>query len=162
MPVAITFYSVVLAVHIAAVVIAFGVNFTYPVLYALAQKRPRHLPFAYRLEYTIGTRVIQPSLVVIILAGAYLASKGDYWGEFWVQWSLGAAIVLGALGGALFTPTERRIIDVAGRDVAASTGDTVTFSAEHDALARRLQTGGIASSLLVLVTIFVMTAKPFA
>jgi hypothetical protein len=159
---AITFYDVVLAVHIAAVVIAFGVTFAYPVLFALAQKYPRHLPFAYRFEHAMTRRVMNPGLLVILLAGIYLASKGHDWKEFRVQWSFAAVIVLGGLLGAVFAPTERKIIEVADRDVAAAGDGEITFSAEHDALAKRLQIAGMAASLLVLVTIFVMTAQPFA
>ena len=35
MLIAVTFYTFVLAVHIAAIVIAFGVTFAYPVMYAV-------------------------------------------------------------------------------------------------------------------------------
>src|SRR4051794_11982983 len=159
---AVEFFSVMLALHIAAVVVAFGVTFAYPVIYAVAAKHPRHLPFTYRLEYAIGRRLITPGLLVVILAGAYLASKEDAWDEPWVIVPLVIAIVIGALGGVLFSPTERKIIEVAERDVAAAAGGEVTFSAEHDRLARRLQVGGAISSLLVLVAIYFMVTKPFA
>jgi hypothetical protein len=128
----------------------------------VAAKHPEHLPYTYRLEHTIGTRLIMPGLAVIILAGAYLASKSHAWGEAWVIVPFIIAVVLGGMGGMLFTPTERKLIEVAGSDVVASAGGEVRYSAEHDALARRLQVGGAVASLLVLVAIFFMTAKPFA
>jgi hypothetical protein len=159
---AVAFFSVVLALHIAAVVVTFGVTFAYPVIYAVAAKHPRHLPYTYRLEYAIGRRIIAPGLVVVILAGAYLASKEDVWNEAWVIVPLVIAIVIGAMGGMLFTPTERKIIEVAERDVAAAGTGEITFSAEHDRLARRLQIGGAVTSVLVLVAIYFMVTKPFA
>ena len=49
-----TFYEVVLAVHIMAVVIAFGVTFAYPIMFAVAAKHgPRSLPLVHRIEYSI-------------------------------------------------------------------------------------------------------------
>jgi hypothetical protein len=162
MPLAITFYDTVLALHIAAVVVAFGVTFTYPLLFALAQRNPRHLAFAYRFEHAVTQRVLNPGLLVVLLAGIYLASKGHDWGEFWVQWGFGAVIVIGAIAGSVLAPAERKLIELADRAVAAAGDGEITFGAEHDALVRRLQVAGTAASLLVLVTIFVMTAKPFA
>ena len=40
MTLAIVFYDVVLFVHIVAVVVAFGVTFTYPLIYAVALPGP--------------------------------------------------------------------------------------------------------------------------
>jgi hypothetical protein len=152
---AVTFYDVVLAIHIAAVVVAFGVTFAYPLMFALAQRQPEHMTFTYRLASTIDRRLVTPTLGVIILAGIYLASKGHFWGEFWVQWSLGAAIVLGGLVGGGLGPAYRRLIELGeGSGARAREG-------EERRLVRRLQVVGGAASTLVLVTIFVMTAKPF-
>ncbi|HEY2636681.1 MAG TPA: hypothetical protein VGI54_04775 [Solirubrobacteraceae bacterium] len=159
---ALEFYNVVLALHIAAVVVTFGVTFAYPVIFAVAAKTPENLPFAYRAEKAVGQRIIAPGLVVIIFAGAYLASKIHVWGETWVIVPLIIALVIGAMGGMFFTPTERKLIEIADRDVAAAQGGPVMMSAEHDAVAKRLQAGGIVSAVLVLVAIFFMAAKPFA
>ena len=113
---------------------AFGVTFAYPVIFAVAAKYPQHLPYTYRLEYAIGRRIIAPGLVVIILAGAYLASKEHVWNEFWVQSALWSSRSSSAgMGGMLFAPTERKIIEMAERDVAAAGGGEITFCAEHDA-----------------------------
>jgi hypothetical protein len=159
---AVEFYNVVLAIHIAAVVVSFGVVFAYPVIFAVAAKYPEHLPFAYRAEKAVGQRIITPGLVIIILAGAYLASKIHVWGEVWVIVPFIIAIVIGGMGGMFFAPLETKLIAIADRDVRGAQGGAVTMSAEHDALAKRLQAGGAVSALLVLVAIFFMAAKPFA
>ena len=42
---AVTFYTFVLALHIAAIVVAFGVTFAYPVMFAVGVRtEPRALP----------------------------------------------------------------------------------------------------------------------
>jgi uncharacterized membrane protein len=163
-PTAVMFYDVILAVHIAAVVIGFGVTFSYPVIGAVAQRYadPRSIAWFHRAQLEIGKRLIMPALAVIVIAGAYLASDRDYWGEFWVWWSLGAAIVLGALGGAFFTPSETRAAELLERDIAAAGAGPVEPSAEYQAIEKKVSLVGALSGLLVLVTVFVMTVKPFS
>ena len=55
-----------------------------------------------------------------------------------MQWGLGVAIVIGAVEGAYLGPREKRLIEVADRDVAIAGDGAVTFSAEHDSLVRRI------------------------
>ena len=152
-------YEVVLAVHIMAVVVAFGVTFAYPIMFAVAARRdPRSLPLLHRIEYTIERMLVNPGLALVLLAGIYLASKGHFWSDFFVQWGLGAVIVIGALVGAVMIPTSKRAEQIAARDLAASGDDEAPaqLSDEYRALVRRLSSVGTLLSLLVLVTILFM------
>ena len=156
---AVTFYTFVLAGHIAAVVIAFGVTFAYPVMYAVGIKRePRSMPGIHRIQDTVGKTVITPFLALALLCGIYLASKLHAWSDFYVQWGLGAILVLGGLGGAFFAPHERRLAALADRDVGASGEGEVTWSAEYTALRRRVGMVGYAANVLILLTIYFMVA----
>jgi hypothetical protein len=156
-------YEIVLAVHIMAVVVAFGVTFAYPIMFAVAARHdPRGLPLLHRIEYTIERTLINPGLALVLLAGIYLASKGHFWSDFFVQWGLAAVVVIGALIGAVMIPTAKRAEQIATRDVAAATagaggGDVeVEMSEEYRALVRRLSSVGTLLSLIVLVTILFM------
>ncbi len=165
-------YEVILAVHIMAVVIAFGVTFAYPIMFAVtARHDPRSLPLVHRIEYTVERMLINPGLGVVLLAGIYLASKGHYWSDFFVQWGLAAVVVIGGLIGAVMIPTAKRAEVVAARDLAAiaaggasgaGAGGTgvaeppAQLSDEYRALARRLSSVGSLLSLIVLVTIVFM------
>jgi hypothetical protein len=156
-----SFYDVVLAIHIMAVVVAFGVTFAYPIMFAVGAKHgARSLPLLHRIEYTIERYLINPGLLLVVIAGAYLASDGKHWSEFFVQWGLGAAIVIGALVGSVMIPTAKRAEAVAERDVNASGHGDPEMSAEYQALVRRLSTVGSLLSALVLVTILFMAIKP--
>jgi hypothetical protein len=168
-PLAASFYEVVLAVHIMAVVIAFGVTFAYPIMFAVAAKHgPRSLPLVHRIEYSIERMLVNPGLALVLIAGIYLASKGHYWSDFFVQWGLAAVVVIGALVGAVMIPTAKRAEIAATRDLAAidaraaGAGGTagaepsVEMSEEYRALVRRLSTVGTLLSLLVLATIAIM------
>jgi hypothetical protein len=162
---AVTFYTFVLAVHIAAIVIAFGVTFAYPVMYAVGiRSEPRSMPGLHRIQDTVGKFVISPFIGLALLAGIYLASKLHVWSDFYVQWGLGAIIVLGGLGGAFFAPRERRLAELAERDIAAadaaSPGEReVVFGAEYKALRKLVLTVGLAANALILLTIYFMTAQ---
>jgi Predicted integral membrane protein (DUF2269) len=154
-------YEIVLAIHVMAVVIAFGVTFAYPLMFAVAAKRdPRGLPLVHRLEYTIERTLVNGGLLVVLVAGIFLASDGHHWSEFFVQWGLGVAVVIGALVGAVMIPTAKRAEEAAARDIAAAGDGEITLGAEYQALVRRLQMVGSTLSLLVLVTIFFMVVKP--
>jgi len=155
---AVLFFEVVLAVHIAAIVVAFGVTFAYPVMYAVGiRAEPRAMPAIHRIQDSVGKRVITPGIVVALAAGIYLACKLHVWSHFYVQWGFAAIIVLGGLGGAFFAPQERRLAILAERDVTASGEGDVVFSDEYKALRHRVLSVALLSNVLVLATIYFMT-----
>jgi hypothetical protein len=155
--VAVAFYEVVLALHILAVVFAFGATFAYPVLLGTVTRAdPRALPALYRALHAISQRVIMPGVAAILVFGIYLASHLHLWHAFFVQWGLGVVIVIGAVEGAYLGPRERQLIEAADRDVAAAGEGAVTFGAEHDSLVRRIGGIGALMDLLVVITIYFM------
>jgi hypothetical protein len=155
---AVSAYDVVLAIHIMGVVVAFGVIFAYPIMFALAAKHDRRsLPLIHRIETTVERALVNGGLVVVVGAGIFLATDGKHWSEFFVQWGLGAAIVTGGLVGAVMIPASKHAQQLAERDLAAGGED---MSEEYRAVKRRLATVGGLLSLLVPATIFMMAVKP--
>jgi hypothetical protein len=155
--VAVGFYEVVLALHILAVVIAFGATFAYPVLLGVVAKSDtRALPALYRALHAISQRVIMPGVAAILVFGIYLASHLHLWSSFFVQWGLGVVIVIGAVEGAYLGPREKRLIEVADQDVATAGEGPVSFSAEHDSLVRVIGGVGALMDVLVVITIYFM------
>ncbi|MDQ6745807.1 MAG: hypothetical protein M3Z27_07335 [Actinomycetota bacterium] len=149
----------ILAIHIVAVMVAFGVTFTYPV-FALIGNRDRHsMPTLHRLQQAIGRFVINPGLLVILLAGIYLASHDHQWSAFYVQWGLAAVVVLGGLEGAVVTRGEGRLAELAARDLAAAGAGEVAWSEEYGALRRRIGAIGALMDLIVVLTIFFMALR---
>jgi Predicted integral membrane protein (DUF2269) len=163
LPLALSAYEVVLAIHIAGVVVAFGATFAYPIIFAVAARaEPRSLPLIHRIEYSIERRLVNPTLIIALGAGIYLASDGHWWSHFFVQWGLAAIVVLGALIGAVMIPTSKRAELLAQRDIDAAEPGASEFAMSEDyrALVRRLNVIGTLMSLLVLATIFIMVIKP--
>jgi hypothetical protein len=158
--VAVELFEVVLAVHIMAVVFAFGATFAYPVLLGTVSKADsRSLPALYKAIHAISVMVIMPGLVVVVLCGIYLASKLHVWGDFFVQWGIIVALVIGAVEGMFLSPNEKRLVELADRELAAAGEGPVSFSAEHDSLVRRIGAIGATMDLLVILTILFMVLK---
>jgi hypothetical protein len=155
---AVAFYEVVLALHIIAVVIAFGATFAYPVILSTVVRADRRaLPAVYRAAHAISQRVISPGLLAVVILGAYLASKLHLWHAFFVQWGLGVVLVIGAVEGMYVGPREKRLVAVAEADIsAAGPGGEVVQSDAHRSLLRSVGAVGALVDLLVLITIYFM------
>jgi hypothetical protein len=154
---AVAFWQVVLAIHIAAVVIAFGVVFAYPVFVFVGSRIDRRaIPWFHRMQQQVGRRVISPGLLVVLVAGIYLASKLHYWHYFFVQWGIAVAIVIGGIEGGFMIRQEGRMAELAERDLAAGAQE---WSEEYHALSRRVGAVALLLYALVLVTIYLMTVQ---
>ena len=160
-PPATSAYEIVLAVHVMAVVIAFGWTFTLPVVFAVASRRdPRSLPVLHRIEYTVSRVILNPTLLVVLGAGIYMASDGHHWSEFFVQWGIGAVVVIGALVGSVLIPAAKRAEEAARADLEGFSGGEFQPGEAYRVATRRLNVIGSAASLLVLLTILFMVIKP--
>ena len=156
---AIVFYDVVLTLHIFAVVLAFGVVFAYPLIDAQIKKAgPSALPALHRMHVAIATRLVTPAMTVVLLAGLYLAIDGPYgFDEPWISATLVVLFILFGLTGAL-TPIDKRMAELAERDLGTGGSPSAEYTAEE----RKAAIMGSFALLLVVVAIFLMTAKPGA
>lgn len=156
----VTFYSVVVFFHIAAVVIGFGPTFAYGAYIANAQREGgQAIPLIGRTIVFWDRTVNTAAMTLILLTGIYLASDGPYgMGSFFISWGFVAIILLFGLTHAFFIPRTKQAVELAERDLAAPEGK---LSAEFEALSGRLAGVGIFAGLVVILTIYVMTAKPF-
>lgn len=160
------FSDLVLAVHILAVVIGFGVTFAYPILFAAAARLdPNVTPWLLRTRQRVGRYLVNPGLLVLVLAGIFLATDEHQWSRFYVQWGIAAAIVIGGIEGALIIPRSGRLAEIAERDLAATGvpagGQRVsaTWSREYVRGRRLLTIGGVLIELVVVFTVFLMAAR---
>ena len=151
---AITGYSVVLSVHVMAIVLAFGVTFAYPIIGPfIGKNHPGSLRAIHEMQERIGKFLITPAATLALATGIYMASDHDLFDRVWVQIPMGILIVLLGLGGAFFSPQERKAAELAP-------GEGQPPSAEYMAVIGRVSKVGMLASLLVLVAIFLMITKP--
>ena len=153
----ITGYSVGLFIHILAVVLAFGPTFAYGLIFSLMPKYPRAAPAFFEAIRKVDTYLVNPGMVVVLLAGIYVMSDGNWdGGEAFITVGFIAIIALFGLQHAFFRPQGRKAQELAERDL--KNGDS--FSAEFEEITRRLGMVGPIAGLIVVVTIFFMTVKP--
>ena len=145
-------YDVVLWVHITAVVAAFGALFAYPVFLAVNARSPvaERAPL-HRAQIAFSKRVTGPTIGVILLAGIYLATDAEVWDEPWVGISLVLLFVIAGLGATVLRRGEERVL------AAAEAGDEPSYATALGGL----RTWTFVVLGLVVLTIFVMAAKPF-
>jgi hypothetical protein len=150
---AVQFFDVVLFFHILAVVLAFGPSFAYAVFFAVAARTgPGALPAVGRGVLAWDRGVGTLAMIVILASGIYLTADRFEFGDFFVSWGMAAILLLFALVHGFFIPSTRRYVEAAeaGREE------------EAQRIADRLNRVGPIAGLVVVLTIYVMTAKPFA
>lgn len=153
----ITDYSVGLFIHILAVVLAFGPTFAYGIIFSVMPQHPRSAPALFEAIRKVDRYLVDPGMIVLLLAGIYLLAEGPWKGsEAFITVGFIAIIVLFGLQHAFFRPQGRKAQELAERDL--NTGDI--FSAEFEEISRRLGTVGPVAGLIVVVTIFFMVVKP--
>ncbi|MBV9819231.1 MAG: DUF2269 family protein [Solirubrobacterales bacterium] len=159
---AVELVDLVLAVHILAAVIGFGATFAYPIfLGAGARLDPAAMPWFFAIMQLIARRLIYPGLIVVLVAGIYLAGKEDQFHAFYTQWGIFAVLVLGGIEGAVMAPRVRRLIELSGRELAGAPGSgggttTFSYSDEYRRVLNQVTIGGALQSLIVVVTVFLM------
>lgn len=151
-------YKFALFLHILAVVLAFGPTFGYALFFSVAPDHPRATPAILTGVQRCDRYLVSPGLIVLLLAGVYLLIDGD-WDAGAVFISVGwvAIIVLFGLQHAFFRPQTAKAKELAERDLKS--GDTL--SDEFTALSERIGNVGKIAGLIVVVTIFFMSYKPF-
>jgi uncharacterized membrane protein len=160
---AIDFFTITKFLHVASVVIAWGVTFAYPVIQRTAERQdPRAVPNFWRTATRLGFAIIAPSAVLILVTGIIMVVDQEAFGfgDSWVTVGMVAIVVLIAFGPLFFTPAERKLAEVAERDVAAAGAGEVRFSEDYQAASRRYALVGQLNGLIVLVAIFFMVVKP--
>ncbi len=161
--IAVTFTDVVLWLHISAVVLAFGPTFAFGIYIALAQRKyPRAIPAVLESQIAITRSFVTLGGVLIFITGMYLTAK-DPWGfgDFFVIWGLLAIIVLLGLAHGFFLPNDQRALRAAKRDIDAAGPSDVELGAEFNEVSGRSARMGPIAGLIVILTIYVMAAKPF-
>jgi uncharacterized membrane protein len=153
----ITGYSVGLFIHVLAVVLAFGPTFGYGILFSVLPKYPAATPALLEGVQRVDRYLVNTGSIVVLLAGIYLMSEGNWEGsEFWITVGFVAIVALLGLQHAFFRPQTAKAKELAERDLKSGG----TLSEEFEAVSRRLGTVGPIAGLIVVVTIFFMVVKP--
>jgi hypothetical protein len=156
----ITLYNLSVFVHVTAVVVGLGATFAESLLFPVAMRvGARHLPYVHRIQLAINQRLASPALGIVLLTGIYQTIDGDWgFGSFWISATFAIVIAIGALNGAYFIPTDRRLAAMAERELDGGG----RLSDEYQSAARREGMIGALTGILVILAIFLMVTKPGA
>ncbi len=154
----VTAYNVGLFVHVLAVVVGIGPTYAYPIVLAWVERfAPESVPPVYAALRRCDRLLVTPGLIIVLLAGFYVVSEGKIEvAESWVSLGIVTVLVLLGMTHAYFRPRWDRGIELAERDLKAG-GE---LSEEFTANSRQMAIAGMLMSLLVIVTLFFMVAKP--
>jgi uncharacterized membrane protein len=153
-------YKLVLFLHIVAVVLAFGPTFGYGFFFSVVPRYPRAAPALLEGIQKVDRYLVNPGMIVVLLAGIYLLiSSDDAWSgsDAFITVGFIAVIVLFGLQHAYFQPKVRELKDLAERDLEK--GDAL--SPEFETIGGQVGKVGTLAGLIVVVTIFFMSYKPF-
>lgn len=128
--------DVVVALHVMAVVAAFGIWFAWPLL---ATGTPEAHEARARAMRVLSERVGALALV----SGIYLAVDEGVFGEVWVLVPLAILVVLLGMAGSFVVPRERELAQGQGGAATAAQVDRVV----------------LVGAVLVLVATFFMVTK---
>lgn len=153
-------YKIGLFLHILAVVLAFGPTFGYAFFFSVAPQHPRATPAILAGIQRVDRYLVNPGMIVLLLAGIYLLSASDgVWdgGDTFIVIGFIAIIALFGLQHGFFQPQVRKAKAMAERDLKLGE----ELSPEFEALGERIGRVGTLAGVIVIVTIFFMTYKPF-
>ncbi len=144
-------YSVVVALHIIAVIAAYGLPLSAPLIVPYVRRHnPDALPGLHAAQHFVNNAITGPFTVLLLAFGLYLAYDGDRWGDPFVAIGIGAVVIIALVGGGVVVPAVRTL---AGLDPS---------SAEYDRVYRRYLRAESFLGVVVVLTVFAMAAKPFS
>ena len=148
-------YELVLAVHVVAVLAAYGAPLVYPLLIPYLRRHHRAaLPGVHAAQYWLNTRVAPPASVTIVAAGSYMGFDQGLWSEAWLITGLALFAIISLVGLVVIVPSTRRLAELA-QDGGVGPGGA------YDGEYRRYMTTEVTLGVLVVAAVFTMAAKPF-
>ena len=154
-------YKIALFLHILAVVLAFGPTFGYGIFFSVLPQYPRATPALLAGIQRIDRYLVNPGMVVLLLAGIYLlVASDDAWdgSEAFITVGFIAIIALFGLQHGFFRPQTAKAKELAERDLKS--GRHAQPGVRSDLRSGSAPSAPIAG-LIVVVTIFFMSYKPF-
>jgi uncharacterized membrane protein len=155
-----TLYVFFVFLHVLAAILAFGTAMlAFPIIGAFADKEPKHLNFALRLNYLLGRRAVTPLALATFGFGIVLILLGN-WNLFETEWlwiSTLLFLITVADAQLVTLPAVRRLVEL----TTAAADDTATAShPEVRRLFRKVKIGGSLSAVLLVIITLLMIWKP--
>ena len=154
----ISLYTISVWLHISAAVVGLGSTFALAVGFPLAQRLDaRYMPYVHHLSEALNSRLAGPAMGIILVTGIYQVIDGPWsFGDAWISATFVLVIALGALQGAYFTRTDRRLAAMAEKELASGATE---LSEDYRRQAQREGSIGALAGLLIIAIVFLMVTK---
>jgi hypothetical protein len=157
---AVTTYSVVVALHVVFVVSFLGAAGAFSVIGPAARGNMPVVPYAMGVVGTIQKKILIPGIVGVIVTGVYAIAKGKYsaTGDAWLLVSL---ILFTLMGAAQFVLMPAAVAAKTEAEKILASDDPKTPTPELLAATGKLSRLGPFMGIGMMVITFLMVAKPF-
>ena len=146
-------YVWIKAIHVLLAIIAVGFNATYGILLARAAREPEHELHVLKTVKTLDDRFANPAYALLLISGVSMVLLVQIpFSTFWIAASLVLYAIVVVLGLFFYTPTLRKQIQVFESQGPATD--------EYKKLSTRGTVVGIATSIPILIIVFLMVLKP--
>ncbi|MGZ8438087.1 MAG: DUF2269 family protein [Candidatus Limnocylindrales bacterium] len=154
-------FPYLLFLHVLGAIVAFGPTFAFPFIGALGGAEPQHGNFATRVSHTLADRLVYPIGITLPITGAAMILVRGLNPADRAFWWLGLAIVLYVIAyGYSFFVQNGIVKQVISMTSAPPPPGASGPPPELHALVKRIQRGGMATSVLLVAIIFLMVVKP--
>lgn len=146
-------YVVVKTLHVLFAIVAVGVNVSYPVLLARAERDRDALAHVLRSVKVLDNHVANPSYVLLLVTGAALVEMGGLpWSTPWLSAALGLYVLLALLGLLVYSPLLKKQVRLAEDGQAGSEA--------YETASRRGTIVGMVLAVVAVTIVVLMVAKP--
>ncbi len=148
-----TLYTFLKFLHVLLAIIAVGFNASYGIWLSRAARDQRHTEYVLRGVKLLDDRFANPAYGLLLVTGFAMVGVGGIpLSTFWISTALGPYVVLVLLGLLGYTPMLRK-------QIAMVEGGRAQTE-EYQRMAKRSGLVGVLLTVLVLVIVFLMVAKP--
>ena len=159
-----SFYDLAVAVHVMAVIVAFGPLFAFPLFISVTERRdPLSLPVVLRAVNRTERLIVVPATALVGFTGVYQAMDGPFSFDDDIWMTLGFILYLAVFGLLVFLvePLRAQAADEADRFMEESDDDEVVAVSERYRERMRIPHALMPAFLVVLLFIvYLMEVKP--
>ncbi len=160
-------FPIVLFLHVAGAILAFGPTYAFMILGPMAGSEPQHLNFALRVQKKISSTLIAPLAIFQGVTGLTLVAIVGFevLTQLWLLVSIVLYVILLSIGFLVLIPALGILIPATSGPPpppAPAAGRAPQGPPPHIVAARnRARLGGMINAILVLTIVFLMVTKPF-
>ena len=146
-----SFYQLLVYIHILCAVIWVGGGVTVQVLAIRAQRTgdPGEAVRAFKQAEYVGTRVFMPASIILFVAGLIMVAQAWSFSQLWISVSMGLWILSAVAGAAYLGPRAKQVVSLL--ETEGPTSSTAQALVGRLALVSRLELLSFAVIIALMV-----------